>query len=281
LNEYFVASFRCHSFNNGLQFYIEQMGVVALALSEALVQDAGEDLWIAPAIPPGWSMGTVYVRGNGRVAVEVKDGQVTRFELRAGSAHQYRIHNPWTDREVIESASSAESAIRINAPVINVDARAGEIYRFERAGDAPQSGFVHDGPAPSAPKSLGRVSIGLGGPCCAAPPLLGARSSAIRPAMRVYVRRRRVIHQRGTISQESSSDTHKRDLRELKDQLNNPRPPRNLRCPSTIISHGIDRSPAERQQFCQSELGTQPIRLEIAGTRLGGTIDTFASHHDC
>ena len=153
----------------GGEFYIEQMGVVALALSEALVQDTGEDVWIAPAAPPGWSMqGTGYVRGNGHVAVEVQDGQVVRFELRAGSTHRFRIHNPWGTADVVETISGVEQATRITAPIILIDAKAGEVYRFQRESHGSSPNSLRDD-ATAAAQSLGRVSIGLGGPCCAAP----------------------------------------------------------------------------------------------------------------
>jgi hypothetical protein len=153
------------------EFYIEQMGIVALALSEALVQDQGEMLRIAPAVPPGWSMrGTVFVRGNARVSVDMQNGEVSRIELAAASAHEFKITNPWTDRAVSESVSGAATeAVRIDNQTISVRAEAGRIYRFQPSDRPPVEGSVDAGEASLAPKSLGRVAIGIGTPCCAPP----------------------------------------------------------------------------------------------------------------
>jgi hypothetical protein len=47
----------------GKEFYVEQAGVVADALQEALVQDFDGVIRVAPAIPPGWDFdGSVHVR---------------------------------------------------------------------------------------------------------------------------------------------------------------------------------------------------------------------------
>ena len=67
------------------EFYVEQTGIVAAALPEALVQDYDGTLRIAPAIPPGWNFdGSVFVRGETKVDVQVRNGAVTTvgFEVR-------------------------------------------------------------------------------------------------------------------------------------------------------------------------------------------------------
>jgi len=47
------------------EFYVEQGGVTATALQEALVQDYDGTIRIAPAIPSSWDFdGSVYVRGK-------------------------------------------------------------------------------------------------------------------------------------------------------------------------------------------------------------------------
>jgi len=102
------------------EFYIEQMGIVAVALTEALVQDHGDVIRIGPAIPRDWTInGTVYVRGNARITVTAVEGKVTAFALAAGSTHTFRIANPWSADEVL-----------------TVDAKAGRSYTYQAPADA-------------------------------------------------------------------------------------------------------------------------------------------------
>jgi len=64
------------------EFYVEQTGVIADALEEALVQDYDGVIRVAPAIPPGWDFaGSVSVRGNTKVFVETKDGAVLHLVI--------------------------------------------------------------------------------------------------------------------------------------------------------------------------------------------------------
>ncbi|MEU9385524.1 hypothetical protein AB0D38_33185, partial [Streptomyces sp. NPDC048279] len=61
----------------GTEGCIEQISGVAAALGEALVQDYDGTLRIAPAWPAGWDVsGTVAVRGNTRVSVQVRGGSL-------------------------------------------------------------------------------------------------------------------------------------------------------------------------------------------------------------
>jgi alpha-L-fucosidase 2 len=153
------------------EFYLEQMAVVAAAMGEALAQDQSDGLRIGPAIPPNWTMnGTVYVRGNARVTVEVSEGEVTRFELKAGSAHQFKIVNPWPNRQVGRfTAGDAAELAHVANNMITLDAEPGQTYGFRPWGATRTSDPVDWSKPPSAPKSLGRALIGLGEPCRAAP----------------------------------------------------------------------------------------------------------------
>ncbi|MGH9440223.1 MAG: glycosyl hydrolase family 95 catalytic domain-containing protein, partial [Terriglobia bacterium] len=59
----------------GPEFYVEQIGVVAAALQQALVQDYGGLLRIAPAWPKEWDAdATVYIRQKGKVDVQIRHG---------------------------------------------------------------------------------------------------------------------------------------------------------------------------------------------------------------
>jgi alpha-L-fucosidase 2 len=77
------------------EFYVEQVGVVADALQEALVQDYDGLIRLAPATSPGWNFdGSVYVRGKTRVDIQVREGRVITAVIEAGATQLFRIRNP-------------------------------------------------------------------------------------------------------------------------------------------------------------------------------------------
>ncbi len=153
------------------EFYIEQMATVAVALSESIVQDQADDLVIAAAVPPHWSMlGSVFVRGNSHIRVQISDGSLAEFILVAGSAHRFRIRNPWPGHVVFQSIAGHTTApAQLSGEVFEVTAESGSTYRFHP--DGPASSIMPGIPDffGAGPKSLGRVSIGLPEPCCAPP----------------------------------------------------------------------------------------------------------------
>jgi hypothetical protein len=148
------------------EFYVEQTGVVADALQEALVQDYDGVIRIAPAIPPGWDFeGSVYVRGKTKVDVQMRNGAVTTVVIEAGKNGPIRLRNPWPDKPV--DVIDGRRGLKIGAmgSLIEFAGTAGTSYlvesRDEPAGErdfAPVSGA----PARSA-KKLGPVQIGLFG----------------------------------------------------------------------------------------------------------------------
>jgi hypothetical protein len=83
--------------------YDEQVGIVALALNEALAQDFDGLLRIAPAVPPGWTAeGTVSLRHRSKVHVQVQDGAITTAALVNGpAARDIRVKNPWPEAQVV------------------------------------------------------------------------------------------------------------------------------------------------------------------------------------
>jgi hypothetical protein len=167
---------------NSGEFYIEQMGIVSVALSEALVQDHGDVIRIGPAIPPDWTVnGTVYVRGNARITVTAVDGKVTAFNLAAASTHTFRIANPWAPGEVFtinakpghSYAYDAPAVPGPTAPAANCAASATmpsipASSCASRAGTPTNILTFTPGP-PTAPKTLGRAAIGIPTTCCAPP----------------------------------------------------------------------------------------------------------------
>jgi hypothetical protein len=148
------------------EFYVEQTGVVAAALQEALVQDYDGLIRVAPAIPPGWDFdGSVYVRGNTRVDVQTRDGQVTALVIECGANQTVKIRTPWLGRpvDVISVKTGKRIVTGAAGSVIEFPATAGTTYAVESGGGAgAQSHFaaVSGTPATSA-KRLGPVQIGL------------------------------------------------------------------------------------------------------------------------
>ena len=85
----------------GVEFYVEQSGVVADALQEALVQDYDGTIRIAPALPPGWDFdGCVAVRGKTRVCVQTRNGAATTVAIEARTAQALKLRNPWPGQRV-------------------------------------------------------------------------------------------------------------------------------------------------------------------------------------
>lgn len=148
------------------EFYVEQTGVTADALQEALVQDYDGLIRLAPAVPPGWNVdGSVSVRGKTRVDVQVREGRVTTAVIEAGTTGRLRIRNPWPGEAVDVVSGSAMSKVvkGITGPVIVFRVVAGTSYLLERQG-APIGGEgfapVTGTPAITA-KKLEKVQIGL------------------------------------------------------------------------------------------------------------------------
>jgi hypothetical protein len=147
-------------------FYVEQAGIVADALQEALVQDYDGVIRIAPAIPPGWDFdGSVFVRGRTKVDVQTRNGAVSTVVIEAGSNGTIKLRNPWPGSPVdVLSGKAGTKVVSANLePVIEFKVAAGTSYLIERrdmpvsaARFAPLSGE----PASSA-KKFGPVQIGL------------------------------------------------------------------------------------------------------------------------
>lgn len=148
------------------EFYIEETGIVADALQEALVQDYDGVIRIAPAIPPGWNFdGSVFVRGKTKVDVEVRDDEVITVVIEAGTAAPLRVRNPWPGRSVdVVAGSTGMKVVSGNsAHEIRFLAVAGTKYLIQKH-DAPVSAIPYapvSGTAAQEAKKLGSVQIGL------------------------------------------------------------------------------------------------------------------------
>jgi hypothetical protein len=148
------------------EFYVEETGIVADGLQEALVQDYDGFIRIAPAIPAGWDFdGSVFVRGNTKVDVQVRNGVPTTVVIESGIAQLLRVRNPWPAQaiDVVVGNTGARVVENATGPVISFRGAAGANYLVERHDFpianqrfAPVSGT----PATSA-KRLGPVQLGL------------------------------------------------------------------------------------------------------------------------
>jgi len=146
------------------EFYVEQTGVIADALEEALVQDYDGVIRVAPAIPPGWDFaGSVSVRGNTKVFVETKDGAVLHLVIEAGTSGPIRIRNPWPGKMVNVVAAESGKNVGISAvgPMMEFVAKDGASYVVAQHGTAATDVPKVSGIPATTAKKLGRVQIGL------------------------------------------------------------------------------------------------------------------------
>ena len=148
------------------EFYVEQTGVVADALQEALVQDYDGVVRIAPAIPPGWDFdGSVYVRGKTKIDVQTRNGMAAAVVIEAGTAQPLKIRNPWPGKPVdVVSANTGMTVVAdVTSPVIEFATVAGTTYIIENHG--PADANLHlapvSGTRATTAKRLGPVQIGL------------------------------------------------------------------------------------------------------------------------
>jgi hypothetical protein len=150
------------------EFYVEQTGVVADALQEALVQDYDGVIRVAPAIPPGWDFdGSVYVRGRTKVDVQTRNDAITTVAIEAGTTQPIKIRNPWPGKpvDVISGKTGAKVVKGANGSEIEFPGIAGITYLVEPCCEsAPARRFVPVSGAPShSARKLGTVQIGLFG----------------------------------------------------------------------------------------------------------------------
>jgi hypothetical protein len=149
----------------GPEFYVEQFGVVATALQEALVQDYDGLVRIAPAWPKDWEGdGTVYIQQGTKVDVQMRGGQPALLIIRAGFSGLLRVRNPWPAEPFdVTTEEDRHRIVKANgrASVVQFRVRAGKSYLLARRDSVnPTLPLVESSPA-TTPKVLGNRSIGL------------------------------------------------------------------------------------------------------------------------
>lgn len=149
-----------------LEFYIEQSGVAADALQEALVQDFDGLIRIAPAIPSGWDFGgSVWIRGKTKVDVQVKDRIPNTVVIESGIAQPLKLRNPWPGHavDVVAGETGSKMVNGETGPVLSFNAAADTNYVIEKHGVSTANQrfeSISGTPATSA-KRLGPVQLGL------------------------------------------------------------------------------------------------------------------------
>jgi hypothetical protein len=145
------------------EFYVEQEGVVALALAEALVQDYDGLIRIAPATPSQWDFeGSVWVRDRTRVDVQVRAGIPTTVAIEAGATSTLRIRNPWPNEPVQVMDAQGKAVLKSAASILELPVRRGEAYllvRSSAAGAPPPFAPISGTPSRQL-KRLGPVQLG-------------------------------------------------------------------------------------------------------------------------
>jgi alpha-L-fucosidase 2 len=151
----------------GPEFYVEQIGVVAAALQEALIQDYDGVLRIAPAWPADWDVdATLYIQQQSSVHVQVRHGVPQTVVIESGAAGQMRVRNPWPGEpfEIVAAQTGRRlSQGSAGNHVVEVAIEAGKAYVVQRS-IAPKRKLPFasiSGTPAERPKSLGSRSIGL------------------------------------------------------------------------------------------------------------------------
>jgi hypothetical protein len=143
------------------EFYVEQEGVVALALAEALVQDYDGLIRIAPATPSEWNFeGSVWVRNRTRVDLQLQAGVPTTVVLEAGATETLRIRNPWPGQKVAVMDAHGKTVLSSADATINLPVRKSESYLLARSGAPSQTFAAITGSPAQQFRKLGPVQIG-------------------------------------------------------------------------------------------------------------------------
>ncbi len=150
----------------GPEFYVEQDGVLADALENALVQDYDGLVRIAPAWPKNWDAdATVYIQHGGKVDVQIRQGAVVTAGIEAGSSGRIRIRNPWPAQAVtvVDAMTSIVVPHETSGSELHFSTRSGKLYLLRpEAGTGINLPFeTVSGVAATAPKSLGSRTIGI------------------------------------------------------------------------------------------------------------------------
>ncbi|TDW23636.1 fascin domain-containing protein [Kribbella kalugense] len=144
--------------------YIEQVGVLAAAVPEALAQDYDGLLRIAPAWPSDWTgEGTVAIGHKSRVHVQVSNGTPTTVAITSGADQQLAVRSPWPGQSV--TVLDGRTRATVVAPQTNatftIPAEAGRSYLVEKTGSSVQPFEALSGTPATTARRYDKATIGL------------------------------------------------------------------------------------------------------------------------
>jgi hypothetical protein len=148
------------------EFYVEQIGVVADAIQNGLVQDYDGVVRIKPAWPSDWNAdGTVVIRHGNRINIQVRAGKIATLGLDATKQSELKVRNPWPGQTLrIERADHTGSVVmKTSDAVVTIPVQAGVSYLIVPDGNNEtklQFSAISGKPA-AEPKKLGSHTIGL------------------------------------------------------------------------------------------------------------------------
>jgi alpha-L-fucosidase 2 len=148
------------------EFYVEQVGVVADAIQNGLVQDYDGVVRIKPAWPSDWNAdGTVVVRHGNRINIQVRAGKIVTLGLDAARQSEIKLRNPWPGQTLrVERADHQDLLImQTSDAIVTIPLQAGSSYLVVPDVNTEaklQFSAIRGEPA-TQPKKLGSRTIGL------------------------------------------------------------------------------------------------------------------------
>jgi hypothetical protein len=145
--------------------YVEELGIVATAMNEAVVQDYDGLLRLMPALPPGWDAeGTIFIQGNSKVDFQTKGGSLAVAFVEAGSTGSLQVRNPWSGQSAtaLDGSTGTTVVAATSSAMLSVPVTTGHWYAILPASAMGQAPTVQvTGTPATKPRTLGSVSIGL------------------------------------------------------------------------------------------------------------------------
>jgi hypothetical protein len=169
--------------SKGDEPYVEQSGVAAAAISDALVQDYDGLLRIAPAFPSNWSgEGTVFIQHNTKVDVQFTNGTPSTVAIVSGSNTPISIRSPWPGQAVtvVDGNSGATVVGSQSNATFTIPVQSGKSYLVEQTASPTTAlpfASISGTPATTA-KHLGNQTIGIDGNAVATGHVISLRAHA-------------------------------------------------------------------------------------------------------
>nr|WP_130424838.1 hypothetical protein [Edaphobacter modestus] len=148
------------------EFYVEQVGVVADALQNGLVQDYDGLVRIKAAWPDDWDAdGTVVVQHGDKVHLQVRKGKIISLGVQAAQSGNLKMRNPWPGRaiKIVPNKQQPYIPTRDSKDTFTMKLQAEVSYRIipeqeneDQLPFAPVTGSLS-----MTPKKQGSRSIGL------------------------------------------------------------------------------------------------------------------------